>query len=46
MDGDRRVGIEERVFMGRRIRDLAQAPDGALFVIVDDKSGDLLRLSR
>jgi glucose/arabinose dehydrogenase len=46
IDGDRRVGVEERVFMGRRIRDVAQAPDGALFVIVDDKSGDLLRLSR
>jgi len=40
------VGVEERVFMGRRIRDVAQAPDGSLFVIVDDKSGDLLRLSR
>jgi glucose/arabinose dehydrogenase len=46
MDGEQRVGIEERVFMGRRIRDVAQAPDGALFVIVDDKSGDLLRLTR
>jgi len=46
LDGVQRVGVEERVFMGRRIRDIAQAPDGALFVIVDDKSGDLLRLSR
>lgn len=46
MDGEKRVGVEERVFMGRRIRDVAQAPDGALFVIVDAKSGDLLRLTR
>jgi len=46
LDGDKRVGIEERVFMGRRIRDVAQAPDGALYVIVDAKSGDLLRLTR
>lgn len=46
LDGEQRVGIEERVFMRRRIRDIAQAPDGALFVIVDDKSGELLRLSR
>jgi glucose/arabinose dehydrogenase len=46
LDGEQRVAIEERVFMGRRIRDVAQAPDGSLFVIVDDKSGDLLRLSR
>jgi glucose/arabinose dehydrogenase len=46
MDGETRVGVEERVFMGRRIRDVAQASDGALFVIVDDKAGDLLRLTR
>ncbi len=45
LDGDTRVGIEERVFMGRRIRDVAQARDGAILVIVDDKSGDLLRLT-
>ena len=46
LDGERRVGIEERVFMGRRIRDLAQAPDGSLFVITDYKDGELLRLTR
>lgn len=44
LDGDR-VGIEERVFMGRRIRDVAQARDGAILVIVDDKNGDFLRLT-
>lgn len=31
--------------MGRRIRDVAQAPDGAIPVIVDDRNGDLLRLT-
>jgi glucose/arabinose dehydrogenase len=45
LDGETRVGVEERVFMGRRIRDVAQAPDGAILVIVDDKSGDVLRLT-
>ena len=45
LDGDTRVGVEERVFMGRRIRDVAQAADGSILVIVDDKSGDLLRLT-
>jgi glucose/arabinose dehydrogenase len=45
LDGEQRVGIEERVFMGRRIRDVAQAADGSILVIVDDKSGDLLRLT-
>jgi glucose/arabinose dehydrogenase len=44
LDGER-VGVEERLFMGRRIRDVTQAPDGAILVIVDDRSGDLLRLT-
>ena len=44
LDGER-VGVEERVFMGRRIRDVAQASDGAILVIIDDKNGDLLRLT-
>ena len=46
LDGEQRVGVEERLFMGRRIRDVVQAPDGAILVIVDTKDGDLLRLSR
>ena len=44
LDGER-VGTEERLFMGRRIRDVAQTADGAILVIVDAKSGDLLRLT-
>ena len=40
-----KVNVEERIDMKRRIRDLIQAPDGAILVIVDDKSGDLLRLT-
>ena len=44
LDGQR-VANEERIDMKRRIRDLIQMPDGALLVVVDDKSGDLLRLS-
>lgn len=39
------IDMEERIDMKRRIRDLIQAPDGAILVIVDDKSGDLLRLT-
>lgn len=42
---DQQVGVEERIDMKRRIRDVIQTADGALLVIVDDKSGDLLRLS-
>jgi aldose sugar dehydrogenase len=40
-----RVANEERINMGRRIRDVIQAPDGAILVIVDDRSGDLLRVT-
>ena len=41
----RSIATEERIDMRRRIRDLLQASDGTLLLIVDDKSGDLLRLS-
>ena len=45
IDGER-VAHEERIWMGRRIRDVLQMPDGALLVIVDDKTkGDLIRLT-
>ena len=44
LDGER-VAIEERIDMKRRIRDVIQMPDGAVVVIVDNKSGDLLRLT-
>ncbi|HKQ50819.1 MAG TPA: PQQ-dependent sugar dehydrogenase [Pyrinomonadaceae bacterium] len=44
LDGER-VAVEERVDMKRRIRDVLQTPDGALLLIVDAKSGDLLRLT-
>ena len=41
--GDR-VAMEERVFLGRRIRDVLEMPDGSLLAIVDAKSGELIRL--
>jgi glucose/arabinose dehydrogenase len=42
---DQRVQVEERLDMGRRIRDVREAPDGAILLIVDDRKGDLLRLT-
>ena len=39
------VALEERIDMQRRIRDVVQAPDGAILVLVDDQNGDLLRLT-
>jgi glucose/arabinose dehydrogenase len=43
LDGARIVD-EERIDMKRRIRDVIEAPDGALLALVDDKNGELLRL--
>lgn len=41
----RTVKNEERIDMQRRIRDVTEAPDGSLYVITDDKKGELLRLT-
>lgn len=41
----RTVKSEERINMGRRMRDVAQAADGAILAVTDDKQGELLRLS-
>lgn len=40
-----RVTREERINMRKRIRDVIQAPDGAVLLLVDDEKGELLRLS-
>ena len=39
------VKNEERLNMGRRMRDVLQAPDGAIIAVTDDKQGELLRLT-
>jgi glucose/arabinose dehydrogenase len=44
LDGGK-VKNEERINMGRRMRDVLQASDGAILAITDDKAGELLRLS-
>ncbi len=45
VDGDKVTG-EEKIDMGRRVRDVAEAPDGALLVLIDGESGgELLRLT-
>jgi glucose/arabinose dehydrogenase len=36
---------EERINMGRRVRDVLQAADGSILAITDDKNGELLRLT-
>ena len=44
LDGER-VGVEERLFLGRRIRDVAQTADGGILLIVDARNGELLRIT-
>ena len=36
---------EERIGVQRRIRDVIQAPDGAVLLLSDGKEGELLRLT-
>ena len=42
-----KVTHEERLLLdlGLRIRDVAQGPDGALYVVTDEDEGDILRIS-
>ncbi len=46
MNGDRVVG-EERLLTerGARIREVVEGPDGALYLLTDDKNGSLLRIT-
>lgn len=44
LDG-RAVAGEERLAMGARIRDVRQAPDGAVWLLTDGEDGRLLRLT-
>jgi aldose sugar dehydrogenase len=37
---------EERLHVQRRIRDIAQAPDGTILLLSDGKEGELLKLSK
>jgi glucose/arabinose dehydrogenase len=44
---DRQVAKEERYLghLGERIRDVAQAPDGSLYLLTDARNGQILRIS-
>jgi glucose/arabinose dehydrogenase len=46
LDG-RSVTHEERLLddAGKRIRDVAEGPDGSLYLVTDDENGEILRLS-
>jgi glucose/arabinose dehydrogenase len=46
LEGDR-IAHEERLLenLGKRIRDVVQGPDGALYLLTDEANGEVLRLS-
>jgi glucose/arabinose dehydrogenase len=44
LDGDKVTG-EERIKLGKRIRNVVQGPDGAVYVLTDQKNGKILRLT-
>lgn len=47
LDGDQVVSDQALgLDIGRRLRDVRVGPDGALYVLVDEKQGEILRVSR
>lgn len=40
-----KVSHEERIMIGQRIRDVRQGPDGAVYLLTDQKNGQILRLT-
>lgn len=44
LDGEQ-VRHEERIDIGRRVRDVKQGPDGAIYLLTDHPDGEILRLS-
>lgn len=40
-----KVTHEERIMIGQRIRDVRQGPDGAVYLLTDQKNGQILRLT-
>jgi glucose/arabinose dehydrogenase len=45
LDGDRVVGEERFALDVGRIRDLAEAADGSIYVVTDEDNGRVIRLT-
>ena len=41
---DGRVSHEERIAIGKRVRDVREGPDGALYLVTDENAGQVLRV--
>ncbi|HEU4515761.1 MAG TPA: PQQ-dependent sugar dehydrogenase [Steroidobacteraceae bacterium] len=44
VSADGKVGHEERIAIGRRVRDVREGPDGALYLVTDEDAGEILRV--
>jgi len=42
---DGKVTAEERIAIGKRVRDVRQGPDGALYLVTDEDAGEILRVA-
>ena len=44
VDPDGKVRHEERIGIGKRVRDVREGPDGALYLLTDEDAGEILRV--
>ena len=44
LDKDGNVLSQERLYIGKRVRDVRQGPDGQLYLLTDEDKGQLLRV--
>ncbi len=44
VEPDGKVRAEERISIGKRVRDVREGPDGALYLLTDDDAGEILRV--
>ena len=44
VSADGKVGHEERIAIDKRVRDVREGPDGALYLLTDEDAGEILRV--
>jgi len=44
VEPDGKILHEERIEVGKRVRDVREGPDGALYLVTDDDAGEILRV--
>ena len=45
VSADGKVNHEERIAIGKRVRDVREGPDGALYLVTDEDAGEILRVA-